>query len=242
MQISAILWDYDGTLVDTYQRNLAVTREIVSEISSKVKEDKGNMPAGLLSLDAYKEANHLSLNWQDLYANYFDLTAEETQEAGPLWSIYQEKCHVEASLIENIPNVIRELQFLPHGICSLNCSSNIKKYLNKNNLDSCFKSIIGYNDVPLSQQKPNPASFLQCCNAMQIDLNTRQTIIYIGDHEQDIQFAMNAEKELKKQGGDISVLTIAALYNHPSPSERSLKSDYTAYAVSDILDIIRQLT
>jgi len=37
--LSAIIWDYDGTLVDSRQKNLTVTRRIVSEILKRDVQD-----------------------------------------------------------------------------------------------------------------------------------------------------------------------------------------------------------
>ena len=37
--IEAMIWDYDGTLVDTRQKNLDVTKEIVFEVLNKAMKN-----------------------------------------------------------------------------------------------------------------------------------------------------------------------------------------------------------
>ena len=61
MNVAAVIWDYDGTLVDTRQKNLAVTREIVWEVLQKSFEE---FPA-LATIENYEQANLASVNWRD---------------------------------------------------------------------------------------------------------------------------------------------------------------------------------
>jgi phosphoglycolate phosphatase-like HAD superfamily hydrolase len=69
--IEAVNWDYDGTLVDTRQKNLDVTKEIVWEVLQKNHETF----SALQSLENYEKANSRSANWRDLYTYEFSMKA-----------------------------------------------------------------------------------------------------------------------------------------------------------------------
>jgi phosphoglycolate phosphatase-like HAD superfamily hydrolase len=83
--INAIIWDYDGTLVDTCHKNLNVTKKI---IASTTKTDASKFPA-LQSLEKYDVANRRTSNWRELYRQEFNLTENQIDEAGRMWSAYQ---------------------------------------------------------------------------------------------------------------------------------------------------------
>ena len=67
------------------------------------------------------------------------------------------------------------------------------------------------------------------------------TIFYIGDHQEDIRFALNAEIALKKENKDVRVLSIAAAYGGADLSEWELQPDYTAHSVEHIFQIVQAL-
>ena len=48
-KVLAIIWDFDGTLVDTHHKNLNVTRRIIEQIKQKRAD---NFPV-LISLENY---------------------------------------------------------------------------------------------------------------------------------------------------------------------------------------------
>lgn len=79
--VKAIIWDYDGTLVDTRRKNLAVTKEIMGEVMQESPDEY----KVLQSLDQYQEANENSENWRELYKNYFQLSDSQIHEAGAMW-------------------------------------------------------------------------------------------------------------------------------------------------------------
>ena len=61
--INAIIWDYDGTLVDTRSKNYNVTKEIVKKVTGKKPESY----AVLRTLENYVQANKETNNWRILY-------------------------------------------------------------------------------------------------------------------------------------------------------------------------------
>ncbi|WP_211227313.1 hypothetical protein [Ferrimonas kyonanensis] len=82
MPLDAILWDYDGTLVNSVPKNINITQSILADIAPHLTG--ANLPHWLQSESAYHHANHAARNWQDLYQNYYGLSAQETTEAGAL--------------------------------------------------------------------------------------------------------------------------------------------------------------
>jgi len=235
MKLTAILWDYDGTLVNSYQKNLTISQEIFN----KVAPDR-ELPPALQTMEEYQRINHQAANWRDLYINHFSFTDEQTDRAGDMWSEHQNKSEVLVEMFEGVSDVLRQLEYIPHGICSQNCSDNILEYLKCNDLDRYFKSIIGHNDVQYSQQKPDPKGFLRCIEDMKLT-NSDMNFVYIGDHEKDVQFAKNAEQVLRNFKKDIKVWSIAACYSGNNQSNWEIQPDYSANSASDILGFVKQI-
>lgn len=88
MKLEAILWDYDGTLVNSVPKNIDITKSILSIVAPHLTGN--NLPRYLLSESAYHEANHAAKNWQELYRDYYGLTESEMLKAGSLWAEHQE--------------------------------------------------------------------------------------------------------------------------------------------------------
>ncbi|MEZ9601524.1 HAD family hydrolase, partial [Vibrio sp. 10N.286.46.A8] len=51
MKLDAILWDYDGTLVNSVPKNIAITKDIISLVAPHLSGD--NLPKYLLSEALY---------------------------------------------------------------------------------------------------------------------------------------------------------------------------------------------
>jgi len=81
----AIIWDYDGTLVDTSLKNFNVTRRIFE----RVVGEKAFEYTALQTLDNYRLANKRAKNWRELYKNEFGMNEDQIDEVGRLWTTYQ---------------------------------------------------------------------------------------------------------------------------------------------------------
>jgi len=64
---------------------------------------------------------------------------------------------------------------------------------------------------------------------------TYKTIFYIGDHEGDVAFARNIEKELPEKN---KVIAITAKYSGANPTLWTHKPDFEIETPSDLLQII----
>ena len=232
--IEAVIWDYDGTLVDTRQKNLDVTKEIVFEVLNKSYEE---FPA-LLNLAEYEKANARSANWRDLYSREFFMNEAQTNYAGSLWTKYQLFNTSKLELYRGLRETIIELgaSYL-QGIVSLNSHANIRNSLSQNNVESYFNAIIGYEEVDFAKQKPDPDGLLKCIT--HLDLHTSNgTIVYIGDHETDAHCAFNTNQALGKK----RVVSIAALYEKDSTHHNwNYQPDYIASTTGHLTKIIQSI-
>ena len=231
MNINAVLWDYDGTLVNSVPKNIDITKQILDKVAPRLTGE--NLPKYLNSEDEYHIANHKSKNWQDLYLNYYGMTESEMLEAGTLWTEYQLKNTTPVELFAEIEETINQIN-VPQGICSQNSSENINQVLEHNFLAHKFQAIVGYDDIPSNAQKPEPLGGLRCLEKMFGNIADK-TIFYIGDHEGDVEFARNIGRELK---GKSLVIAIVAKYSGADTSSWVHKADFEIEKPSDLIKIM----
>lgn len=231
MKINAILWDYDGTLVNSVPKNIEITKQILSLVAPRLTGSQ--LPKYLQTEKDYHIANHQSKNWQDLYINYYGLTEREMLNAGKLWTEYQLKNTTPVELYSGIKETINQIK-LPQGICSQNSSENIIQVLKENNLLSKISSIIGYDDIPQERQKPSSYSGIKCLYQLFTTLRNR-TIIYIGDHEGDTAFARNIERDLSKGN---KIISVAVRYSGANSTNWKYKPDFELESPNELLNLI----
>lgn len=231
MGIDVVLWDYDGTLVNSIPKNIDITKQILDVVAPRLTGE--NLPNFLKSEELYHTANHKSINWQDLYVNYYGMTESEMLDAGSLWTEYQLKNQTPVELFSEIRQTINQI-YLPQGICSQNSSENIFRILEKNNLAHKFNSIIGYDDIPSREQKPAAYSGIKCLGQI-FEIITNKTIVYIGDHEADVLFARNIENDL---GNGSKVIAITAKYSGAETKCWMYKPDFEINSPIELLGII----
>ena len=232
--IEAVIWDYDGTLVDTRQKNLDVTKKIVFEVLNKPYEE---FPA-LLNLADYEKANSRSANWRDLYSREFFMNEEQTNYAGSLWTKYQLLNTSKLELYRGLRETIIDLgaSYL-QGIVSLNSHANIRNSLSHNSVESYFNAIIGYEEVDFAKQKPDPDGLLKCITHLKLD-TSNGTIVYIGDHETDAHCAFNTNQALGKK----RVVSVGSLYEKDSNHHTwTSQPDHIAVTTGQIKEIIRSI-
>jgi HAD superfamily hydrolase (TIGR01549 family) len=235
-KILAIIWDYDGTVVDSRQKNLNVTKKIVAKI---LKRDTSEIPA-LSSLSNYHQAHIKATNWREFYASSFNLKDEQIDEAGKLWTEYQLEDNTQIPIIDGVKEAIIGLSKFPQGIVSQNSKSIISKCLENNNLYSYFDGIIGYEQVDLKRQKPYPDGLLMCIE--RLTDSASGYVIYVGDHETDVQCALNANHILKKNKAGIKIISIGAFYGFEvDTSGWRVLPDYKIQSAGNIIDIIDNL-
>lgn len=185
--IIAILWDYDGTLVDSARKNMAVTIEVLRHFDPDIES---HLPTALQSYEAYQIANHHYRNWRELYTSCYGIPIDKLDEAGSLWTPEQERSTVIPDMFPELASVLLELKNIPMGICSQNDSGIIRKTLEYYGVSDCFQHVIGYADIPGQMQKPHPYGFCRCAEILNPS-NKDGTYLYIGDHSDDVAFGKN---------------------------------------------------
>jgi len=231
--IKAIIWDYDGTLVDTRHKNMNVTKRIIASIA---ETDALVFPA-LQSVENYHLANRRTSNWRELYRQEFNLSEKQVDEAGRLWTAYQLADVTEVFFYRGIETVIRDLGQFPHGIVSQNSRSSITRDLAKNNLLPYFKQIVGYEEVDLNKQKPDPAGLLSCLE--KLCPPGPGSVCYIGDHETDVQCVQAANHALQAENAHAKIFSIGVCYDSGvDTSTWNVRPDYEAHTVEHILEIV----
>ncbi len=232
-RIAAIIWDYDGTLVDTKRKNLSVTRAIISEITCA---EAAAFPA-LCSLEAYERAMLRSTNWRDFYKREFSLIESDIDVAGRMWTEFQIRDCTPITVFDGIHEVLYRLRHLPHGIVSQNSRDAIVRVLDGSDLLQYFSCIVGFEEVEIRRQKPEPDGLFHCLGGLTV-LNG-DCVLYIGDHETDAASAHNANQILRTNKSHFHLRSIGALYSSPRESVQwQIKPDYEAREVHDILRII----
>lgn len=229
--LRAIIWDYDGTLVDTRQKNLNVTRKIIENISGR----SANEFSILEGIETHHQVTMKSSNWRKFYEDEFQLTDEEINEAGSLWAKYQLNDNTPVTVFGGIRRVLSSFKGIPQGIVSQNSKRNICRHLEKEDLMKNFVQIVGYEEVEIDKQKPEPGGLINCIEGL---IGSKSGVVfYIGDHETDIQCAMNANRVLRDT--ELKIYSIGALYGSDlNNSDWSVQPDYVAYRVQDIFSII----
>lgn len=236
MSACAIIWDYDGTLVDSRHRNLSVNRSIIGSLTGRPWRSFRS----LHSISDYDAAVARCTNWRDFYQREFGLREDLLESAGRMWTRCQLTNATPVEPFAGVPETLDALAHLPHGIVSQNSREIITATLEPLGLRDRFQAVLGYEEVAPGRQKPAPDGLLDC-----LDLLTRDghgAAFYVGDHPTDAQCVVQARREIELRGQGIEVWSIAVLYGGESPAGWPEPPDYVARSPEEIVTIVgRQL-
>lgn len=233
---NAILWDYDGTIADTPVKNIAVTKVVLARMGLLGPSDP--LPEALTSLEAYHRANHRYQNWRELYLHAYNVPADRLDEAGDLWAPCQLADETQPPLFDGMGETLGRLKAVPMGICSQNSSRNIHVALAEHGIDGCFAAVVGQDDVPMTAQKPDPASFLKCLEQLGLE---EGRFAYIGDHAEDVTFGRNAEAALRARGRDVTVVCVTAAWSGAEVAAWPQQPDAVANAPTELAELLERL-
>lgn len=234
--LTAVIWDFDGTLVDTRRRNYLVVRRLLAELAER---DPDAIPA-LRSPEVYEAVQRRYANWRDLYIGEFGFSEEETDRLGSQWTRYQLADDTPAPVFDGIGTVLAALGFLPHGVVSMNGRSQIARSLREANLHHAFRWIVGWEDVSIRRQKPEPDGLLACLEGL--TGLAAGAALYVGDHETDTQCAANARRALATRGAAVRIVTVAARFvGGADPTGWAHRPDYVAESPHDVIEIARRV-
>ena len=220
MKYQGVLFDLDGTLVDSAQDmyialNLTLTEVAFPVVSyAQVTTWIGNgieiLVKRALSGDIVVNSElskHLVIDAVARFKSHYQ------QLAGDYVALYQ---HVETGLSATA--------HLPKAIVTNKDRVLTEQLLDKLNLTSHFKVLVCGDD---GEKKPSPAPLLKACEALNI---TPENAIMIGDSKSDIIAAKSAE---------IDVLALSYGYNQGFDL-KELEPEYLCEGFLDIIPIINQ--
>ena len=233
MSTRAIIWDYDGTLVDSRHRNLSVNRSIVQRLTGRPWSEF----SALTSVGDYDGAVARCVGWRDFYGREFDLDESAVDAAGRLWTEYQLTDETPVPLFEGVAEALEELGDLPHGIVSQNASDIIAATLAPTGLAERFGKVIGYREVPPGRQKPAPDGLLACLETLTRFAPGRAW--YVGDHPSDARCVAETRRVLSSRGLAIDLRCIAVVDGGEFVGEWQIAPDATARTPADIVRIVR---
>ena len=233
-KITAGIWDFDGTLVDTFLKNFNVARRLIEKVTGKKAE---TFPI-FRSLETYNLANRSYKNWREMYKSEYNFSERETDRAGSLWTEYQLKDDTSIEIYPGLAQVIKLLKVFPQGIVSMNSRNHIRETLKANDLSDLFQFIVGYAEVDMQKQKPEPDGLLMCVE--KLTALTSGIVFYIGDHETDVRCAANANNILNQNHVGVKIITIAVTYGaNDNGRHWNVNPDYVAARPKEIIDIIQ---
>ncbi|MEG0614059.1 MAG: HAD-IA family hydrolase [Clostridium sp.] len=238
MNICGIIWDYDGTIINSAKKNIEVTIEVLKHFDKEIEK---HLPDALQSYENYQKANYMYKNWRELYLKCYGLKEEQLDEAGSLWTPEQLKNKTILSMFNGMAELFQKLKPIKMGICSQNSNKNIKQTLKHYGVADSFDVVIGYDDILGSEQKPDPAGFIKCVELLNLN-NRNGTFIYIGDHSEDIVFGKNAELALNEESINVICITVDFLnLNLNTYHKWTRQPDYFVQTIDELNTVLNKL-
>ena len=211
--LEAVLFDLDGTLLDTAPDFIATLRALMTEqqirsniSDTQIRSQVSHGASTLVSLGCNVSQQHPQ--FEPLRERFLELYAARLSQSTRMFP------GIEKLLVSI------EQQGLPWGIITNKPLRYATPLLEDLNLLKRANTLVCPEHV--SNAKPDPESMLLACS--QINCNPRNTV-YIGDHRRDIEAGRNAEMETvavlygyidkndppHNWGADISLETVAEL-------------------------------
>ncbi|MFW9950683.1 MAG: HAD family hydrolase [Candidatus Thorarchaeota archaeon] len=208
LRFKHIIWDFDGTLFDTYPHIAFVIKEIINE--------NYNIDLNVQQIQSWCK---ISLNYCfEKVATVFTLEKTKLQE---LFNVNYVR-NIESQQ-PPFPGAIEMVQFIyknggKNYIITHRGPLSLNRLLEYNNIQDYFKKIITQKDG--FPNKPDPTSFLYLTNYYEIP---KEEVIAIGDRDIDIQTA--------------SKIGIKACYFNPEGKNNGL-ADYNIKNLLELRGII----
>ena len=170
--ISALLFDWDGTLVDSAQLGLVAYEKSFADLGVR--------------FDHETYCAVYSPNWLSVYEG-LGLPKEHWQRADELWTQYY--CEQRAELIEGAGETVAELKQKGYqlGVVSSGNVVRVNREIIELGLAGFFDVVIGHEHV--SNRKPHPEGLE---TAMRSLGSPQEKSCYIGDTPEDIEMGKRA--------------------------------------------------
>lgn len=205
--ISTLLFDWDGTLVDSAQLGLVAYQKSFADLGVR--------------FDHETYCAVYSPNWLSVYEG-LGLPKEHWQRADELWTQYY--CEQRAELIEGAGETVAELKQKGYqlGVVSSGNVSRVHREIIELGLGDFFDVVIGHEQI--SNRKPHPEGLEIALRSLG---SSREDSCYIGDTPEDIEMGKRANVmtvgvrssyptswKLQSSQPDIYLETLAGLLTH----------------------------
>lgn len=209
MNIQTVLFDLDGTLIDTNELILASFTHTFKQYDLSFTRDE------------LKEFNGPPL-WDTFYA----INPEKAEEMVNIYREHNHRHHEE--YVTLFPNVIETIERLKANhiklaIVTAKMREGVNIGLNITGLDRYFDTIITVDDV--NHPKPHPESVIKALDELEA---TAQTAIMVGDNYHDIEAGKNA-----------GTLTAGVAWSHKGRAFlENYKPTFMLEDMTDLLNIV----
>ena len=169
--IDGVLFDWDGTLINSYYADTSAYLAMFKEIG---------IPWGLKDLE-----KHYSPNWYHVY-RAARLPRKSWGEADRLWRAHYAKHRPK--LISGARRILMQLgDAHPLGLVTSGDRDRVTRQLRKFRLTSFFAARVCSGDTP--RKKPHPEPLRMALRQMNLD---PAACVYVGDAAQDVEMAQRA--------------------------------------------------
>jgi HAD superfamily hydrolase (TIGR01549 family) len=231
MNDRAVVWDYDGTLVDTRLKNWRVNQALITSVSRRPLDE---LPA-LISLEAYQAADKRAANWRELYGKAFGLSPEQVDEAGRLWTQFQLADQTAVPFFDGVAATLEMLKDVPQAIFSQNSRSAILQALEAKGLSDYFALVVGYEEMRFDRQKPAPDGLLYCLEQLGIYAGTA---FFVGNHDTDMECARRANVALGRNGRSLTVVALGAEFGGEEGMAWAVAPDRVVRRPVDVVELV----
>jgi HAD superfamily hydrolase (TIGR01549 family) len=213
-QISVILFDWDGTIVDSAQLGLNAYYKVFAELGCEFSEEIYNA--------------HYSPNWDKTY-EALGLPRDKWERADTLWRFHYDAQTPE--LIEGAADTLATLHANGYrlGVVSSGNDDRVNREIDQFGLRDLFEVVMCHEHI--TQRKPHPEGLHLALERMAVSPNEAA---YVGDAPEDIQMGKEARvltvgvrgnypcsARLRSSGPDIYLESIRDLLGYFAPVSRA---------------------
>lgn len=182
MPLEALIFDLDGTLVDTAPDLHAATNHVLAQI--------GRRPVSMDELRAFVGHGAMNLIQRGVAATgdaLDDATLKRLHQE--FLDYYGENIAVHSRLFDGLPALLAQAQShgLKLGVCTNKVERLSHKLLRDIGIDALFGSVVGGDTLPV--MKPDPAPLQEAARRLGVD---PARSMMVGDSETDIRTAQAA--------------------------------------------------
>ncbi|MDJ0680919.1 MAG: HAD-IA family hydrolase [Xenococcaceae cyanobacterium MO_167.B52] len=193
MTIKAVIFDFDGTIADTYQAIVDITNSLASEFGYKsLSQEEISFLKNLSSREIIKQSEISLFKLPFLVKRVQKELGNQIRELSP---------------IPGTPQVLQKLNNQGYilGIVTSNIENNVTAFLQKNHLDSYFDFILSGTTIFGKHRIINKV-------IKQYHLDSSE-IIYVGDETRDIRSARKSNVGIIAVGWGFNSTQVLAEHN-----------------------------